>query len=264
MESPKISIFTGNSYRHQYFIHHLNANFSISEIYLEEDNFPIPKNQSNDESMAWEWFFQRRNHSEKKLVLKSGRQTAKNKPKIIYLGHGKLNSPETIAQIKKMNPGFIAVFGTSILREPLLNEFQKSLFNLHIGDPEFYRGSSCNFWPVYHGKLHHLSATIHRINHNIDTGDILRRQAIRLSKDDDEQSLLLKPLILGTKLMIRTIKDWQDDSLQSIPQNRIGALYKKADFNSKVLLKFKQMVESGRLSNHLQSCVNDTSAGIKH
>ena len=111
---------------------------------------------------------------------------------------------------------------------------------MHIGDPEFYRGSSCNFWPIYQGKLHHLSATIHRIDQNIDTGDILSKQAVILSEKDNEQTLFLKPIILGTKLMINTIKKWQSESLQSIPLNRSGKLYKKADFNPKVLLELKQ------------------------
>ena len=133
---------------------------------------------------------------------------------------------------------------------------------MHIGDPEFHRGSSCNFWPVYQGKLNYLSATIHRIDENIDTGDILTRQAVTLSKDDNDQTLLLKPLQLGTKLMINTIKNWQRGTLQSIPQNRTGKLYKKSDFNSKVLLSFKQMVESGKLRNHIQTSLDKTLAEI--
>lgn len=259
MPSQNIIIFTGNDDRHQYFIHHLNANFSISEIYLEDGNFPCNSPQSQEESIAWDWFFQRRNHYEKNLTQESVRLRAKNKPRMTYLGHDKLNSPETISKIKKANPGFIAVFGTSILREPLLNVFPNCLFNLHIGDPEFYRGSSCNFWPVYQGQLHHLSATIHRIDQRIDTGDILARQTVALSKDDNEQTLLLKPLILGTKLMINVIKDWTNESLQPIPQRKSGKLYKKADFNSKVLLNFKQMVESGELNNHIQASMGKNS-----
>ena len=136
-------------------------------------------------------------------------------------------------------------------------------FNLHIGDPEYYRGSSCNFWPIYQKKLNHLSATIHRIDQNIDTGEILSRQAVTLQKSDNEQTLLLKPLILGTKLMIKIIKQWQGGLLQSFPQNKTGKLYKKADFNPEVILKFKQMVESGELNTLIQASSVKTLAGIE-
>ncbi len=108
-----------------------------------------------------------------------------------------------------------------------------------------------------------MSATIHRIDQNIDTGDILSKQAVILSEKDNEQTLFLKPIILGTKLMINTIKKWQSESLQSIPLNRSGKLYKKADFNPKVLLELKQMVESGRLNNYIQASMDSSLAKIE-
>ena len=264
MKPSNITILTGNDCRHQYFIHHLNTNFSISEIYLEAGDFPCPSPQSKEESIAWDWFFHRRDIHEKELVQKSGRLIAKTNPRITYLDHGEINSPQTIAKIRKVNPGFIAVFGTSILKKPVLDAFSNRLFNLHMGDPEFYRGSSCNFWPVYQRKLKRLSATIHRIDQHIDTGDILSRQTVTLDKDDNEQTLLLKPLILGTELMIDAIKKWQNGALQSIPQSTCGELFKKADFNPAVVLKFKQMVELGELDNHIQAGLDKFVAGIKN
>jgi methionyl-tRNA formyltransferase len=256
MKTPNIIIFTGKDYRHKYFIQHLNARFSISEIYIEESNFPRPTPLSETESIAWDWFFQRRDGYEQKLIDKSSLLIPKNKPREIFLGHDNFNDPQTIIKIQNANPDFIAVFGTSILREPFLKQFPNRLFNLHIGDPEFYRGSSSNFWPIYHQKLHLLSATIHRIDQNVDTGDILLKRAVKLSKKDNEQTLLLKPLILGTKLMISTIQKWQTNSLKSIPQNKCGKLYKKADFNPKAISEFKQMVESGRLNNLIQASID--------
>jgi methionyl-tRNA formyltransferase len=262
MKSPNIIIFTGTDCRHKYFINQLNANFAIKEIFLEKGSFPLPAHQSEDESIAWDWFFQRRNHYEEKLLQDSSHLIAKNQPTITNLDHGELNSPSTLAKIRKASPGFIAVFGTSIIGESLLNEFPNYFFNLHIGDPEFYRGSSCNFWPVYQEKLHLLSATIHRIDQSIDTGEIVMRKAVTLNKDDNDQTLLLKPLILGTQLMVDTMQEWDNDSLNSAPPLRTGKLYKKADFNSKVLLNFKQMVESGRLKRSIQISMDKTLTGI--
>jgi len=253
MKTQKIIILTGNDARHQFFIHYLNANFSIAEIIIEKGTYPCPCPQSKEESIAWDWFFQRRGRYEKKLVLESGQLLSKNKPRTTYLDEGEINSPHTIIKIDKTNPGFIAVFGAGILREPFLKKFPNRLFNLHIGDPEIYRGSSCNFWPIHEGKLQHLSATIHRIDLGVDTGDILFKQAIKMSEEDNEQTLLLKSLKLGTELMVKTIKNWQSGPLQSIPQNRSGKLYKKADFTPKAVLKVKQMVESGRLKIFIQA-----------
>jgi folate-dependent phosphoribosylglycinamide formyltransferase PurN len=260
-KNPKIVILTGSDYRHQFFIHHLNTHFSISEVYIEKSDYPSPTPQSKEESIAWDWFFKRRGNYEKKLVARSSRLPSKNKPRTTYADEGELDSPDIIAQIKKNNPDFIAVFGTSILKEPFLKSFPNRLFNLHMGDPEFYRGSSCNFWPVHQEKLQHMSATIHRIDPGIDTGTILVRQAITLSRKDNEQTLLLKPVKLGTKLMIETIRRWQTGELRSTPKFRQGKLFKKSDFTPKAILEVKQMVESGRLKIHLQT--QSSLVGIK-
>jgi methionyl-tRNA formyltransferase len=252
-ENQNIAILTGSDPRHQFFIHQLSTRFSISEVFIEKCDYPSPSPQTEEESIAWNWFFKRRDQSEKELILKSSQLVTKNKPGTTYLNNGELNSLDIIAKIEKSNPGFIAVFGTSILRDPFLQRFPNRLFNLHIGDPEFYRGSSCNFWPIHQGMLQHLSATIHRIDQGVDTGDILSRQAITISADDDEQILLLKPLKLGSRMMIETIQNWQKGALQSIPQNRNGKLFKKSDFTPKVILEIKQMVESGRLKDCIQA-----------
>jgi methionyl-tRNA formyltransferase len=252
-KKQNIIILTGSGVRHKFFIQYLNYHFSISEVYIEESDYPNPIPKSKEESIAWDWFFKRRDQYEKKLILESSRLTQKNSPRITYLEKKTLNNSSTIANIKKINPGFIAVFGTGILQKPFLKLFSGCLFNLHVGDPEFYRGSSCNFWPIHQGELQRMSATIHQIDQGIDTGDILFRQAVTLSKDDNEQTLLLKPLELGTKLMVKTIKSWQNGGLQPITQNRTGKLFKKNDFTPKAILDVKQMVESGKLKDYIEN-----------
>jgi methionyl-tRNA formyltransferase len=252
-ENKNIVILTGSDPRHQFFIHQLSTSFSISEVFIEKCYYPSPSPQSAEEFIAWNWFFKRRYESENEMTLKSSQLPRKNNPRITCLDNGELNSLDTIAKVEMSSPGFIAVFGTSILKDPFLKNFSNCLFNLHIGDPEFYRGSSCNFWPIHQKMLQHLSATIHRIDQGVDTGDILSRQAITINIEDDEQTLLLKPLKLGARLMIETIQNWQNGALQSIQQNKIGKLFKKSDFTPKVILELKQMVESGELNDCIQA-----------
>ena len=257
-KNKNIVILTGSDPRHQFFIHQLSTRFLISQVFIEKCDYPSPIPQSEEESIAWNWFFKRRNHSENKMILKSSQLPRQNNPKTTYLENGELNSLDTIAKVEMSSPGFIAVFGTSILKGPFLKKFPNQLFNLHIGDPEFYRGSSCNFWPIHQKMLQHLSATIHRIDLGVDTGDMLSRKSITINSEDDEQTLLLKPLKLGVQLMIETIQNWQNGTLQSTQQNRIGILFKKSDFTPKVILEMKQMVESGTLNNCIQALEGKT------
>ena len=75
-----------------------------------------------------------------------------------------------------IGPDLIALFGSSILGSELLDLFPKRIFNLHVGLADRYRGSSCNFWPIYDRNLGDLGATIIRIDKGIDSGETLAQE----------------------------------------------------------------------------------------
>ncbi|SVE44638.1 uncharacterized protein METZ01_LOCUS497492, partial [marine metagenome] len=127
--------------------------------------------------------------------------------------------------IRKFNPTIIVTFGTSLLGSKYLDLYPDRIINLHLGLSQFYRGSSCNFWPIYDLNPHLLGATVHFINKKIDGGNIVTQNTIDLDKNDSEYVLMTKPIILGTKLMIEAIKRTNADlAMNRNPQNN-GKLY---------------------------------------
>ena len=98
----------------------------------------------------------------------------------------------------------------------MLDLFPKRIFNLHVGLVDRYRGSSCNFWPIYDRNLGDLGATIIRIDKGIDSGETLAQAKINLEEKDNEQSLITKTIILGTELMIAAIHKWMDGTLKPL------------------------------------------------
>ena len=149
-------------------------------------------------------------------------------------------------------PGLIAIFGIGILDEKFLSLYPRSIFNLHVGLPEYYRGSSCNFWPIHNGDLKNLGAAVHQVEKGIDTGKITAKKRIQLEITDNEQSLLWKTLETGTRLMEETIEKWQKGELNLKKQKQHGKLYRFNDFKPKAILKVKKMVESGDLRNRIE------------
>ena len=88
-----------------------------------------------------------------------------------------------------------------------MDRFPNRILNLHVGISGHYRGSSCNFWPIYDERLEYLGATLLTINSGIDTGEILAQATIEIEEDDTEQSLMGKTLILGADLTIHFIRN---------------------------------------------------------
>jgi methionyl-tRNA formyltransferase len=246
----------GDGLRHQYFYRQLNSRHHIAAVLILSSNYPKPTAKTKEENDAWNWFFEKRDEFERDSLTSSLELKPKNKPDIINLEGSKLNSPKTLSLIKKYSPGFIAVFGIGILKDEILSHFSDSIYNLHLGLPEFYRGSSCNFWPIYNRDLKNLGATVHRVEKGVDTGKITEIKAITLKYDDNEQSLMCKTLKVGTQLMDETLQKWKRNTLHLKVQKKIGKQYKMNEFNPAAILNVKLMVESGELRSELESTLS--------
>ena len=247
MTSKNILLITGPDQRHQYYINHLNNNFDIAGIIIENSNYPDEVSPILEEQLAWDWFFTRRNEYEAKHFKDSKKLQPRNNPLVTTIPNASLNSKETIKIINSIDPDLIAIFGSSILGNQLIERYPKCIINLHIGLSNEYRGSSCNFWPIYERRVDLLGATIIRINAGIDSGEILVQNTIHLELDDDEQTLAGKTVKLGVDLMIQTIKKWKENDISPTLPSGKGKLFLQKHFDKKAVLKVKQMVEKGKL-----------------
>ena len=212
-ESKNIILITGNGTRHDYFVKRLNARFPIAAVWTETFSYPFPTPASPQEREAWEWYFTRRRNHESRILESEAFLPAKNEPERHTLAEGALNASETLDAIEAHRPGFIALFGTGLLTSEFLRRFPDRIFNLHVGMPEHYRGSSCNFWPIHELRLEYLGAAVHRVDAGIDSGEVLAEASVSLEEHDDEQSLSAKTWLLGTELMAGVISKW----LKGIP-----------------------------------------------
>ncbi|MFQ5450552.1 MAG: formyl transferase [Nitrospinaceae bacterium] len=251
MKNKKLIVMTGTDLRHAYFLNHLKSQFTVLAVFEESVLYPEPSFANEEERRAWDWFFSRRRDYENRVLGSSRDLPLVNQPEVIPMAPGTLNSPGTLARIKNFQPDGLAIFGTSLLEPEVLRCLAGRIFNLHVGLSGYCRGSFCNFWPVHNLELESLGATVHRVEPGIDTGDIAAQESIGLDSEDDEQTLAGKTLILGTRLMIATLHNWQQGTLITRPQQKTGRLYLKRDLTAGAILRVKRMVESGELRNRI-------------
>ncbi|MGB0631704.1 MAG: formyltransferase family protein [Alphaproteobacteria bacterium] len=83
-----------------------------------------------------------------------------------------VNSPETIEQIRRENPGLIVIWGGSIVRPPVL-ELADHVINIHFGYSPYYRGTHCHMHAVLAGDWDRIGVTIHYAEPSVDAGDII-------------------------------------------------------------------------------------------
>ena len=90
------------------------------------------------------------------------------------------NDAAGIAAFTDIKPDIAVVFGTGKLSTALISKGPRAFLNLHGGDPEEYRGLDTHLWAVYHSDFAGLVTTLHRINADLDDGDICLQESLAL------------------------------------------------------------------------------------
>jgi methionyl-tRNA formyltransferase len=94
-----------------------------------------------------------------------------------------LNDSQCVIRLQQYAPELIIVFGTGKLRLPIIQTAAIACLNLHGGNPEEYRGLDTHLWAVYHQDFVNLITTLHHMDTELDTGDIVLQSSLPLSKD---------------------------------------------------------------------------------
>lgn len=100
-----------------------------------------------------------------------------------------INHPRVLELARELQPDLVAVFGTSLLRGPLLEQGRLGITNLHGGLSPEYRGADCTFWALYNGEPEKVGCTLHWIDAGIDTGGLIAHVSPKVMPDDDELTL---------------------------------------------------------------------------
>ena len=107
---------------------------------------------------------------------------------------------------ERLNPDLIAVFGTSLIRGPLLGMGRLGIVNLHGGLSPEYRGADCTFWALYNGEPDKVGCTIHFIDKGIDTGNLIAHVSPAVKPGDDELTLFWRAVKDERRRLCRIVR----------------------------------------------------------
>ena len=145
---------------------------------------------------------------------------AKNKELNIYQPKN-LKDQNFIKLIKKINPDLFVVVAFRMLPEILINIPKYGCINLHSSILPNYRGAAPINWVLIHGEKE-TGVTTFFINKKIDEGDIINIKKVDIQKNDTAGSLHDKLMIIGSKLVDKSIKDIFKGKFKRIKQKLSG------------------------------------------
>lgn len=249
----KLAILTSNHLRHRYFINTLAQNFEVVGLVMEEKKRdPSKKGQGTNLEKVVKDYFNDREKSEN-YFFGEQENVIVPREKILAIEAGTLNNPEVVEKIKTWQPEYLAVFGSSILKNEIIEAFPGKIINMHLGLSPYYRGSGTNFWPLYDGKPEYVGVTVHYLDKGIDTGKIIKQGRPRIELGDTPHSLGNKTIIRGTEIMSEVLKRLADgEKIKGQAQDlSSGKLCLFKDFEPEPLLKMLANFEQGMIEEYL-------------
>jgi len=164
--------------------------------------------------------------------------------KILYLGARRENLIEYLISLgdsvvtteKKItakssileNVDWIISYGYRyIIKNDVINRFDKKIVNLHISLLPWNRGADPNLWSFLDNTP--KGVTIHFIDSGIDTGEILAQQEMEFCEGETLRSSYNKLTVLIEKLFIAKWREIKEGIIEPSPQVGNGSYHKTAD-----------------------------------
>ncbi len=140
-----------------------------------------------------------------------------------------VNHPDVVALADRLRPDAIAVFGTSLIRGPLLTRGRLGIFNLHGGLSPRYRGADCTFWALCNGEPDQVGCTLHRIDAGIDTGALVAHVSPEVNEGDDELTLFWRSVRDSAQVYVEMLDRLERGEALGQRQAEKGRLYQVKD-----------------------------------
>jgi methionyl-tRNA formyltransferase len=140
-----------------------------------------------------------------------------------------VNDPEVAELVQRLAPDAVAVFGTSLIRPPLLGLGRLGMLNLHGGLSPDYRGADCTFWALFNGEPQRVGCTLHFINAGIDTGALVAHVCPEVRDGDDELTLFWRAVRDSAEAYAEAIERLARGEALGVRQDRKGSLYQVKD-----------------------------------
>ena len=137
------------------------------------------------------------------------------------------------AQLTALKPDAIIVVGYGrIIPQWMLDLPRFGNINLHASLLPKYRGAAPIQWAIANGETV-TGVTTMRIDAGLDTGDILGRRQLPITRDETAETLAPRLASIGADLMIETLRGLEAGSVQPRPQDNsqasLAPILKKED-----------------------------------
>ncbi|MGB0715990.1 MAG: formyl transferase [Phycisphaerae bacterium] len=260
----RIGILTSTDTRHRYFVNRVAEALPVVAVGLEQTGYS-PSDLSGydltrEEAKAVVHHFSERTRLE--TLYFSDHAFVPEGIARLELKPGTLNAPETVTFFSKAGVDLLLVYGTNLVRDPLLSTWQGRIINMHLGLSPYYRGTATNFYPLLNEEPEYVGATIHWLDAGIDSGPILRHARPEIVANDAPHTIGCKAIRAGIETLISVVKALGTGSVPAFPQWKPGnaKLYLRKDYHPRQVHQLYHKLDQGLIPRFVENAANRLAA----
>jgi hypothetical protein len=241
-------VLTSSMRRHQFVANTIAARMEVAGVWQERKSFePMRYAESPHDEAVIERHFAARDDSEEHYFSGHDRVQAPSRT-VPPLG---CNDPAEIEVMRRARPDVVLVFGTGLLKQPLIDAFAGNIINIHLGMSPYYRGAGTNFWPLVNGEPEYCGATIHFLDAGVDSGPMIAHVRPDIRSGDGPHDLGNKTIVAAAAALADAAIAHAASPLTGEPQVGEGRLYKRADFSAAAVERMYANFERGMIDDYL-------------
>lgn len=232
----RITVFTGNQPRHLALIEALHRQGHAVTALIEATTLrPGASPDLFASGSVLEAYFQRVRAAETRLFGVSRPLPDGVRVQILRLGDVSGLDRGEVAHA--LSADVFLLFGCSHVRGWLAETLiQQGAVAVHMGLAPWYRGNSANFWALYDGCPHLVGATLYRIDHRIEAGELLFHALPPWYSDPFDLGMAaVAAMIKGIVAFLPDLKGWQGIAQDLSLQRRDT---RRRDFTEAVACEF--------------------------
>lgn len=261
----RLLIISGSHPRHIYAVAPLKE-LGLEALYIQiqrESMIPDPpKDIAPIDSTNFKRHFAERKAAEDQY-FQQAHTPDRGEVRIIKIKEEDLNTKFITSEVEKFSPGVAVVFGSGLIREPLLGLLPPHTINLHLGISPEYKGSATLFWPFYMLEPQFAGYTIHKVVTKIDAGAIYSQGVPDLNPSDGIHDVACKTVLKAQVELFRLVSHLaKGGEVNLAPQKRTGKLWLSSDFSPVHLRTIYNTFNNDLVRAHLNGEIGFSSPHI--
>jgi methionyl-tRNA formyltransferase len=245
----RVIVLTSTMRRHTYVANTLATRLDVTCVWREEKSFePLRYAESADDEAVITRHFRARDESEAAFFRTHDEPRADSR----LVPPGGCNDPAEIEAMHRAAPEAVLVFGTGLLRQPLLDAFPGRILNIHLGLSPYYRGAGTNFWPLVNGEPEYCGATIHFLDGGVDSGPIIAHVRPEIRSGDGPHEIGNNTIVAAAAALADAALALGRGAVRGVEQTGQGRVYRRADFSAAAVSRLYANFASGMVDEYLR------------